>query len=446
MTELLTQEQLAEFRAEDLTLDRLHELKERVLSEAPQRRIIANYVAQLVQKAPKLRNSVRVQEAYFVLGALQWVLARFEDAAESLGKVKRNDIARELEAESRLQAGDYKRALKLCEKLAEKTPNVKFDVARVECLRGLGRLDEAENLLKALHDKYDGEAEYHHQLGLGRDLDNDWAAAVEEYTKALELDEDHVETLFRMGYLADLRGDEDKALEYYERCARSKPLHVNALINLGVLYEDMGRHEEAEACFERVLRWRPTHARARLFLRDARASMTMYIDEEQERRVDRRNKVLEVPVTDFELSVRSRNCLERMNIKTLGDLTQVTEQELLAYKNFGETSLSEIKTMMASRGLRLGQALEKEQRPADEAAGLPPLPVSGDDISRRPIGELELSVRSRRCMQRLGIVTIGELCDRTVAELMGCDNFGQTSINEVKQKLANLGLKLKDQR
>src|SRR5438034_8316315 len=52
---------------------------------------------------------------------------------------------------------------------------------------------------------------------------------------------------------------------------------------------------------------------------------------------------LEIPVTDFELSVRSRNCLRKMNIRTLGDLTRTTEAALLASKNFGETSLSEIK-------------------------------------------------------------------------------------------------------
>src|SRR5205823_7914734 len=71
------------------------------------------------------------------------------------------------------------------------------------------------------------------------------------------------------------------------------------------------------------------------------------------------SQVLEIPVTDFELSVRSRNCLKKMNIRTLGDLTRVTEQQLLSSKNFGETSLLEIKEMMTTKGLRLGQSLEE---------------------------------------------------------------------------------------
>ena len=54
-----------------------------------------------------------------------------------------------------------------------------------------------------------------------------------------------------------------------------------------------------------------------------------------------------------------------MNIRTLGDLLQTTEQELLSYKNFGETSLNEIKALLAQKGLRLGQAVEdpKARRP-----------------------------------------------------------------------------------
>ena len=65
----------------------------------------------------------------------------------------------------------------------------------------------------------------------------------------------------------------------------------------------------------------------------------MYYNPEEEHARSRFSQVLEIPVTDFELSVRSRNCLKKMNIRTLGDLTRVSEQQLLSSKNFGETSL-----------------------------------------------------------------------------------------------------------
>ena len=95
-----------------------------------------------------------------------------------------------------------------------------------------------------------------------------------------------------------------------------------------------------------------------MFLKDAEASLDMYYDEDQEKKSDRRNAILRIPVTDFELSVRARNCLNKMNIRNLGDLVTKTEEELLAYKNFGETSLQEIKQMLAQKGLRLGMFRE----------------------------------------------------------------------------------------
>ena len=94
----------------------------------------------------------------------------------------------------------------------------------------------------------------------------------------------------------------------------------------------------------------PTDEQARLVLKDAQASQTMYYSPEEEHAFSRFSQVLEIPVTDFELSVRSRNCLKKMNIRTLGDLTRVSEQQLLSSKNFGETSLNEIKEMMTTQG------------------------------------------------------------------------------------------------
>ncbi len=61
-----------------------------------------------------------------------------------------------------------------------------------------------------------------------------------------------------------------------------------------------------------------------------------------------------------------------------------------------------------------------------------------------PIEELELTVRSYNCLKREGIHTVGELVMRSEADLLDIRNFGAKSIDEVKQKLATLGLTLKD--
>jgi DNA-directed RNA polymerase subunit alpha len=215
-------------------------------------------------------------------------------------------------------------------------------------------------------------------------------------------------------------------------------------MNLGILYEDNGHYDKAVQCYQRVLAVHPTDERARLFLRDSQDSKTMYYDEEAEKTFDKFTQILEVPVTDFELSVRSRNCLKKMNIKTLGDLTRVTEAQLLSSKNFGETSLQEIRDMMGAKGLRLGQALEEGARydprfrPQQQ-----PLSEQEQAVLNKPVTELNLSVRARKCMNRLGISSLGELVQRTADELLEIKNFGMTSLTEVREKLGQYGLKLR---
>jgi DNA-directed RNA polymerase subunit alpha len=63
-------------------------------------------------------------------------------------------------------------------------------------------------------------------------------------------------------------------------------------------------------------------------------------------------------VEDLELSVRSYNCLKNANIKTIADLVQKTEQEMLRTKNFGRKSLNEIKEILNGMGLRLGMRVD----------------------------------------------------------------------------------------
>ncbi len=64
------------------------------------------------------------------------------------------------------------------------------------------------------------------------------------------------------------------------------------------------------------------------------------------------------PVDDLELTVRSANCLKAENIYFIGDLVQRTEVELLKTPNLGKKSLTEIKDILASKGLSLGMKLD----------------------------------------------------------------------------------------
>jgi DNA-directed RNA polymerase subunit alpha len=72
------------------------------------------------------------------------------------------------------------------------------------------------------------------------------------------------------------------------------------------------------------------------------------------------NENLLKSVDELELSVRSYNCLKNANIRTLADLVQKTEQEMLRTKNFGRKSLNEIKEIIESMGLHFNMRVEPE--------------------------------------------------------------------------------------
>jgi DNA-directed RNA polymerase subunit alpha len=71
------------------------------------------------------------------------------------------------------------------------------------------------------------------------------------------------------------------------------------------------------------------------------------------------NELLNKSVDELELSVRSANCLKNADIKTIRELVQKTEREMLETKNFGRKSLNEIKDILRSMGLSLGMKLDE---------------------------------------------------------------------------------------
>jgi DNA-directed RNA polymerase subunit alpha len=341
-------------------------------------------------------------------------------------------------------------------KMEPRDERARLQLASLYALLGDG--DAAREMLGELSAQ-DDRAPVLFVLGNIAEADGDYNDAERQYQSALVQDPEHVDSLFRLAYQHDLSGDDDAAIVLYERARNAKPTRVNVLVNLGVLYEDRGDYAQAAACYRAVLRNNPTHERARAFQRDAESSLSMVVDDDLERTEDRRNQLLRTPITDFELSVRSRNCLAKMNLQSLGDLIQRTEAELLSYKNFGETSLQEIKDILHSKALRLGMRREEILIAAPDMEdedmmpslpnipdGMPMIPMGNGDIGSHadtPIGDLDLSVRASKCMTLLNIQTVGEIASYSESELLKMKNFGATSMQELKTKLAALGVSLK---
>lgn len=335
----------------------------------------------------------------------------------------------------------YEKALREFDRAAKKNADamtVAFEKSAT--YRLAGNLEAAEKELAAYSNFENVSAEYHYQRGTLEDARGEYEKAMQHYQTAVELDPGHLEARFALAYACDLRGDEETALTHYKELVRIQPTHVNALLNLSVLYEDHGEYDKSSLCIEAVLRSHPNHPKALLFYKDIESSKNMIYDEEREKRRDRQNKILEIPISDFELSVRSRNCLKKMNINTIGDLLRTTEADLLSFKNFGETSLMEIKKILDSKGLRLGMALEEKNAAAGETEAVQGV---SQELLAKDVDELELSVRARRALSRLGVKTFLDLINKTEAELLGCKNFGVTSLNEIKDKLSQFGLKLR---
>jgi DNA-directed RNA polymerase subunit alpha len=319
--------------------------------------------------------------------------------------------------------------------------SLSVSLEKAATLRRAGRYEEAAKELKACANFEKVSAEYHCQLGRLTDAQGKYEDAIENYEIAVELDPNHQEALFRLAYACDLRGDDKAAVDYYKQTAKTGPVHVNALLNLAVLYEDMGEYDKATKCVDAVLKSHPNHKKAILFAKDIKSSKVMVYDEEREKRLDLQSRILETPISDFELSVRSRNCLKKMGILTLGDLLRTTETDLLSYKNFGETSLVEIKKMLDIKGLTLGMALEDQGAgTADENGGTD---KANEDLLNKPVDDMELSVRAKKALANLGIQTLVDLVGKTEAELLGCKNFGVTSLNEIKERLTGYGLSLR---
>ncbi|MCU0962803.1 MAG: tetratricopeptide repeat protein [Pirellulaceae bacterium] len=403
-------------------------------------------------RVPVLRDAVSELEASeqltpamaVRLGVCYYLLGRTARAVETLRSSDGSALALFYLGRAQFALDEYTEAITSYQ--AAKGAGYSGDqcaLAIAEAQRYLGDPAAALTTLDNLSGAIEQTAEYLYQRGATvAAIGGNPQEVVALYERAVSCDARHAGALFGLALEYDRRGDDDRALELCERAVQGYPTHVGSLLNLGLMYEDRLRFDLAQACYRRILDSFPNDPRARLYFRDAAASRDSLVDEDGLKRNERLNQLLSIPVTDFELSVRSRNCLQKMGVRTLGDLTRISEMELLASKNFGETSLIEIRDMLHSRGLDLGMYVDRRPEPE--------IPIDTSQLSpdeqavlERPISDLNLSVRARKCMVRLGLNTLGELIRKTGDDLLECKNFGVTSLNEVREKLSQLNLKLR---
>jgi DNA-directed RNA polymerase subunit alpha len=91
------------------------------------------------------------------------------------------------------------------------------------------------------------------------------------------------------------------------------------------------------------------HLRLFVDLSDASQTVEIGVDREE----DKRDRLLEMPIEELDLSVRSFNCLKRAGINTVGELTNKTDEDMMKVRNLGKKSLEEVKEKLAALGLSL---------------------------------------------------------------------------------------------
>ena len=386
----------------------------------------------------ELSPAVRVK-----LGVCLFLIGRYDDAQESLKKGDGGALAQYYFAKLHFVRHEYDEAIAAYN--TAQTAGYNADdciLGRAEVYREADKLTESLKELDSLSGAVEQTADYLYQRGATVSaIGGNPQEAIALYERAEAVDPNHPGALFGLALENERRGNDEEAREKYERAVSRFPTNVGTLMNLGILYEDREEYAKAQQCYQRVLDADPSNARAALFLKDVKGADNMHVDEREQYRQRELGIKLNQPITDFDLSVRSRNCLSSMGVATLRDLCKLTEQELLSSKNFGETSLEEIKKMLAERDLRLGMFSQDKQRvETPEVAQLSPEQQS---VLSRPVGDLNLSVRARKCMNRLNIGTLGELVSKSADELLECKNFGVTSLKEIRDKLVEFNIRLK---
>lgn len=364
-------------------------------------------------------------------GAALWLLGKVEDAIKVLEACRVTKERSFFLGISYLDIGKISLAHDLL-KEAYLSDSSDFQILSHYCEAKikLRNFEEAKGLLERMGKKYQGEPDFHYLEGLFEDMQNNVDKACVAYEQALELDNAHSKSLFRLAYNLDIAGEDKKAMEHYKQLREIRPINVNTMINLGVFYEDNNEYEKAVDCYNAILDYYPDHLRARLYLTDAQASLDMYYDEELARRRDRLEGAMKLPISDLDFPNRVKASLSRVGATTLGELVKKTEQELLELPSMGPAALKEINEVLRLKGLSLATRKEDENAVAEDAF-------------TKPITDFEWQSRVKDIFDKMKIQTIGDLLKYTEKDLLKNRNLGLTSIKATREVLASMNLALK---
>lgn len=141
------------------------------------------------------------------------------------------------------------------------------------------------------------------------------------------------------------------------------------------------------------------------------------------------------------LSIRAQNVLDRLGVVKTEDLAGISRATLQRRPNCGRKTIGEIAAWAQSRGISLEGEGEKVPTPGTGCGPIDSVEALPLEMLLR-VSDVSLSVRARRCLEKLGVHHVGDLVSLTPADLLQVPNCGRTTIREIKAALSSLGLSL----
>jgi len=181
---------------------------------------------------------------------------------------------------------------------------------------------------------------------------------------------------------------------------------------------------------------------------DARLNMTLTITNGRGYISADRNKSADAPIGSIAID-SIYTPVERVNMNVENTrVGQMTDYDKLSLEVITNGTMSPKEAVSLAAKL-LSELLDSFVGLSEVAQAIQIIPEKADDekgkVLEMSIDELELSVRSYNCLKRAGINTVQELCSKTTDDMMKVRNLGRKSLDEVREKLADLGLSLSNQ-
>jgi DNA-directed RNA polymerase subunit alpha len=427
-----TQESYAETLSDPrASIGALIELRREAHSSMAQRQAFLNLQEEFKKVAKAFPSETAAETRR---GVLAWILGNLEAAARLLEECRASLERHYFLGKCLLEQERFALAVApLKEAYDADRDDLIVAVDLTEALIRGGDAEQGAAMVERLSKKHAGDPDVIYLSGLLKDMQGDPHGALAEYERAHDADPGHQKSLFRLAYTLDLQGEESRAVELYMQLRKMRPMHVNTMVNLGVIYEDRGEYEKAVECFRSVTEFHPNHPRARLYQRDAEASLDMYYDEDAAKKEARLRQTLGQPLADFSFSRRVREAFNKLGIITVGELAAKTEDELLEVPNFGRTSLEEIREFLAGKALTLSY---------QEAAASPAEPAEEESGFETPIDEVDLPARVKKTLAAHEIGTVADLVKCSEKDLKDL-NLSASALEEIKERLGAMGLHLR---